>query len=130
MDIMAPAVPRFGQCARKATWITALLVATSCFGNGCGTVRNLASGDPDIYGGTQKDVKLVMTPGALRNSGNPVGITVGPILAAAVVADVGLSAVADTVTLPLVIGMRQNKNGSNESRDAAGSTTGSPQGNP
>jgi hypothetical protein len=59
-----------------------------------------------------------------------LGITVGPILAAAVVADVGLSAVADTVTLPLVIGMRQNKNGSNESRDAAGSTTGSPQGNP
>jgi hypothetical protein len=84
----------------------------------------------NVYGGLQQDVKFVMTPGALRNNGNPVGSTIGPMLAAAVVADVGLSAVADTVTLPLVIGMRQNKSGTNESRAAAGSTPSSPQADP
>ena len=83
----------------------ALLVLPAVFlSNGCGTIRNLRSGDPDVYGGVKKDVEFIQTPG----SGG------GPELLVIMAAETGLSLIADTLTLPLVVRMRQNEQTSDD----------------
>jgi uncharacterized protein YceK len=84
---------------------TALFVALAVVALvGCGTVRNLATGDPEIYGGVQKDVEIFQTPPAKS------GILINPMtLALFTPVDLCLSLVADTVTLPLAVWMRQNE---------------------
>jgi hypothetical protein len=84
--------------------------------SGCGTIYNFAGGDPDIYGGVQNDLGLVLTPGslgasgALGTSGTTVGCGNGKVfLVGFVLADVALSAAADTLTLPLAVYLRQNE---------------------
>jgi uncharacterized protein YceK len=71
--------------------------------SGCGTVRNLASGDPDVYGGVQKDLELVQTPPPQGQRGGGAGLVL------LMGAEICCSAVADTLTLPLAVYMRQNK---------------------
>jgi uncharacterized protein YceK len=85
---------------------------------GCGTVLNLASKDPEIYGGPQKDLQFMMTP---RNGGATQAVAVWPLpsgsafagapawLFPLVLADIPLSIVGDTLTLPLAIYLRQNE---------------------
>jgi uncharacterized protein YceK len=86
--------------------------------SGCGTILNLASGDPQIYGGPQADVMFALTPGnwgsetppASSRDGNPIGEGIaGAFPFLLVLADFPLSLVGDTFTLPLTIYMRQNK---------------------
>jgi uncharacterized protein YceK len=74
--------------------------------SGCGTICNFAHSDPEIYGGVQNDVAVIMTPQTGGSSGGGQGMA---IFAGLVVADVCCSAVADTLTLPLAIRLRQNK---------------------
>lgn len=85
----------------KAILIVALTVIASLMTSGCGTVLNLRSGDPDVYGGVQKDWKFFMTP--VFDGAGCSGEVFFPLLVAA---DAGLSLIADTLTLPLVIHMR------------------------
>jgi uncharacterized protein YceK len=80
-----------------------LVALTAVALGGCGTIRNLASGDPDIYGGVQKDVQLIQTPQSVK------GVGVNPMtLALFAPADLCLSLAGDTLTLPLAIYLRQN----------------------
>jgi uncharacterized protein YceK len=70
---------------------------------GCGTVRNFATGDPEIYGGVQKDVQFIQTPQTAK------GVCVNPMtLAFLAPADLCLSFVADTLTLPIAVCMRHS----------------------
>jgi uncharacterized protein YceK len=93
---------------------------------GCGTVVNFVDGRPEVYGGVQKDIKFIETPpksdDCVQHDAN------GPAAAVAVAfvfADVGVSAVADTLTLPLVVYMRQDPHDTDlpgaPSRSVAGS---------
>jgi uncharacterized protein YceK len=72
--------------------------------SGCGTVLNLSTQTPDIYGGVQKDVEFVLTP---RH--DQPAVSVGAVtLLWLVAADTGMSLVADTLTLPLVVYLKQH----------------------
>ncbi len=88
----------------RTVWITALVVISSLLTSGCGTILNLRSADPEVYGGVQKDVEWIMTPAAggtgTASGGNPAELVI-------IAAEVGLSLVGDTLTLPLVIRKRQ-----------------------
>jgi uncharacterized protein YceK len=98
---------------------TAAVVALAALcASGCGTILNLASGDPQIYGGPQADITIALTPNtapgdppaAAWPEGSPIAEGISacwPFLL--LLADVPLSLVGDTVTLPLAISMRQNK---------------------
>jgi uncharacterized protein YceK len=84
---------------------TALFVALAAVAlGGCGTIRNLSGGDPEIYGGVQKDVEFIETP---RKQQGGIGVN-SMTLAMFVPVDLCLSFVADTLTLPVAICMRQN----------------------
>jgi uncharacterized protein YceK len=88
-----------------------ILIAAMATGflGGCGTVCNFASGDPAVYGGVVKDLEVVRSP--LNVSPQSDSSSGGPalaVLAGVVCADIAVSAVADTLTLPLTIYLRQN----------------------
>jgi uncharacterized protein YceK len=84
-----------------------MIAVTAALLSGCGTVCNFAGGDPEVYGGVQKDLAFVQSP---RTSPPPVGVNRGgPVFLGLVVADVFLSAVTDTLTLPLAVYLRQNE---------------------
>jgi uncharacterized protein YceK len=72
---------------------------------GCGTVCNLASTSPQPYGGVEKDIEFVSTPSEtdFSNSGQ-----IGVIVFALCAADICVSGVADTLTLPLLV-LREKK---------------------
>ena len=66
--------------------------------SGCGTVANLKTGEPELYGGVQKDVQLLETPHTPEQG---VGIrNLGPLV---LFVDLPLSFVGDTLTMPLAI---------------------------
>jgi uncharacterized protein YceK len=78
----------------------ALLVAA--FLSGCGTVRNLASSDPEPYGGVVKDGQFFSLFG--KPAGpitHPAGVVVLAALYGACLGEVGASFVGDTLTLPI-----------------------------
>jgi uncharacterized protein YceK len=90
----------------KQTRLAAVLALAGVLLVGCGTIRNLASGDPDIYGGVQKDVAFIQTPPTRQ------GVGVNPAtLAVLMPVDLCLSFVGDTLTLPVAICLRQNASG-------------------
>jgi len=95
----------------KMIRIAVFAVTTAFLSSGCGTICNLKSGDPDIYGGVKKDVTYIQTP-----SSNPTGVSGqgGVIILGIIAAEMGLSLVADTLTLPLVVRMRQNEQASDD----------------
>jgi uncharacterized protein YceK len=87
----------------RQTWVAVLVALAGVPLSGCGTIRNLAGDDPEIYGGVQKDIAIIQTPPARS------GVGVSPTTVAMFMpADLGLSLVADTLTLPLAIWLRQN----------------------
>jgi uncharacterized protein YceK len=71
---------------------------------GCGTIRNFASGDPEIYGGASKDFEVLTAP--CSPGGKQTGEKDGAALL--LLADFSASLVADTLTLPLAVYLRQN----------------------
>jgi uncharacterized protein YceK len=70
--------------------------------SGCGTVCNLANEDPQPYGGVVADVQFAFTPVERDMKDNGAFVFLG-----LVAADVALSLVGDTITLPLAIYLRQ-----------------------
>jgi uncharacterized protein YceK len=79
--------------------ISSILVAAMLLsGIGCGTIANLISEKPEIpYGGVQTDLKWFMTPSNSSVGGGD------PHLIFLVAAELCLSFVADTLTLPLAV---------------------------
>jgi uncharacterized protein YceK len=106
-------------------WVrVALLVAAVAIPSaGCGTVCNLAGGNPDNYGGVQRDLQFANDArakgGLLSGADNTPtargGSSVGGEAALGALAlygaDLSLSFIADTVTLPVVIYLRQKHEG-------------------
>jgi uncharacterized protein YceK len=131
---LVPSHFRRGAMRARGTAGFAALTAVALVG--CGTIRNLAGGDPDIYGGVRRDFRFIQTPQSVS------GVGVNPMtLALLAPADLCLSLVADTLTLPLAVYLRQNDptgdsegvpNGKSGPADSAspGAPGGSPQSPP
>jgi uncharacterized protein YceK len=81
---------------------TIALLATVLVGltSGCGTVCNLASDNPQPYGGVTRDLDFLAKPGHLGRSNNGTGAALVLSLWGA---DVCVSAVCDTLTYPLFV---------------------------
>ncbi len=103
-------------------WPTAIAALAALAACGCGTICNLASGDPQIYGGPQKEIAVIFTPQDASekclfppvtvNSGgsdSPWEAVGACLPLALVLADLPLSVVGDTLTLPLAVYLRQNQ---------------------
>jgi hypothetical protein len=87
--------------------MAAAVAAVALLSGGCGTVCNLASGDPQVpFGGVQKDLETLQAPrsGSSRLSGSGKGAVVIVLL---LPAELSLSFLGDTVTLPLAVWMRR-----------------------
>jgi uncharacterized protein YceK len=82
----------------KTVWISVWVIITILLTSGCGTIVNLRSSDPEVYGGVAKDVEFIMTPQALGGGGTG---DLGVLMLMA--GEVGLSLVGVTLTLPVVI---------------------------
>jgi uncharacterized protein YceK len=82
-------------------WLIVPCLAVMLLAGGCGTILNFKSGNPVIYGGVAKDVEFAATPWAPTPS-SPVDVDRRSMLLLWV-ADFGLSAVADTVTMPVIV---------------------------
>jgi hypothetical protein len=90
--------------AAQAVLTAALAGVLPC---GCGTVCNLVSGDPQVpYGGVQKDLDIIETPGDHSLSGSGKA---GALVCAVLPVELGLSLVGDWVTLPLAVYLRQDR---------------------
>ncbi len=92
-------------------WLGSLLAALAMTQfAGCGTVCNLVSEDPQPYGGIVTDVRCICE----CKPDNPPSINTDSkgalFLVALVFGDCAVSVVGDTLTLPLVILLRQNPN--------------------
>jgi uncharacterized protein YceK len=83
---------------------SAAAVALAVALSGCGTVYNLAEGEPEVYGGALKDAQLFIAPAAREKEVAGRGAPLLPILA---LGDLPLSLVGDTLTLPLAVYLRQ-----------------------
>jgi uncharacterized protein YceK len=104
--------------AMRKTQIAAF-VAFATLASGCGTVANLKTGEPELYGGVQHDVQTLQTP---REQPSGVGINNLPPLILFV--DLPLCAVADTLTLPLAIYEWHRGDGRTDKRERAAQESG------
>src|ERR1700675_2231569 len=66
--------------------------------SGCGTISNLSTGEPELYGGVQKDIQLLGTPRT-----QPEGIGIRNLGQLVLFVDLPLCFVGDTLTLPIAI---------------------------
>lgn len=105
----------------KTVWNAALILVTSLLTSGCGTILNLRSGDPDVYGGVARDVEFMMTP---QNVGGKGGGD--PAILMLVAGEVGLSLIGDTLTLPLVMRKKRIDDGSMDQNTSAPGETARP----
>ncbi len=102
----------------KTVWSALGTVVLACAG-GCGTVLNLASRDPVIpFGGVQKDLEVLQTSGPAIH-GDPPGGLGAAVLFACIPAELCLSLVGDSLTLPLALWMRNER----DARDGTCSRT-------
>src|SRR5262249_58308295 len=98
---------RRGQTMRRVR-AGAVAALAAVLASGCGTVCNLATGKPEVYGGVEKDVECLLTPTQTPVMTAQSGQGGAAILAAFLVAEGTLSLVGDTLTLPLVLYMRHD----------------------
>ena len=89
----------------KAARAIVFVAALTSLMTGCGTVCNFASGSPAVYGGVAKDLEFSQTSRSGYASG-PSAITFLGLW----LADLGVSFVADTVTLPVTLYLYRNDN--------------------
>ena len=92
----------------KATRAVVFVTIAAVLLSGCGTVCNFATGDPEIYGGVQKDIVFAMTPPNPEKFPQAKQDKGAIALVVLVFADMCFSFFADTLTLPLAIYLRQN----------------------
>ena len=78
--------------------IMVVLAVSAIWVSGCGTIANLETGKPELFGGVQKDVAFLETPRP-----QPQGIGIRNLGALVLFVDLPLSAVGDTLTIPLAI---------------------------
>jgi hypothetical protein len=89
----------------KRTILAAMLALCGFSASGCGTIGNLASGNPDVpFGGVQRDIALVEKP---RETPSGIGL-VPSMLVFILPVEMSLSVVGDVVTLPLAIAMHHS----------------------
>ena len=89
----------------KRTAITAVAVLWTVWLSGCGTIGNLASGNPDVpFGGVQRDIALLEKP---RETQSGIGL-VPSMLVFLLPVEMSLSFVGDVVTLPLAVAMHHS----------------------
>jgi uncharacterized protein YceK len=100
----------------KGTLIAVFVTIAAVLLSGCGTICNLATGDPEIYGGPQKDAEFLQNLHPAEGGGAAAGKGMAIVLLATV-ADVSLSVVGDTLTLPLAIYMRQHDHTDDDMND-------------
>jgi uncharacterized protein YceK len=82
----------------NSTRIAVLVASFALSLSGCGTVANLKTGEPELYGGVQHDWQLLQTP---QQQPSGIGIrNLGPLV---LFVDMPLCFVADTLTLPVAI---------------------------
>jgi len=75
---------------------------------GCGTVCNLASGDPEVpLGGVRRDLQILDTTSSCNLSG--MNGSEAAVLFALIPIELTLSATGDLLTLPLAVYLRQNE---------------------
>jgi uncharacterized protein YceK len=113
--------------------VALLAAAVAAAASGCGTVFNLASKDPDNYGGVQRDIQVAADAsahgGLLSEGTNRSGAGSGEaalVVLALCGAELSLSFVGDTLTLPLVIYLRQRHEGALGGEGASANQTSSP----
>ena len=76
-----------------------VLLGISAFAlSGCGTISNLSTGEPEFYGGVQKDIQLLETPRT-----PPEGIGIRNLGQLVLFVDLPLCVFGDTLTLPIAI---------------------------
>jgi hypothetical protein len=122
-------------------WARAALLAAAMAvpSGGCGTARNLASGEPDNYGGVQRDLQFAAEAGAgggllagadSAPAGESGKYSGGGVLAFAFLglyaADLSLCCVGDTLTLPLVMYLRQRREDASAGRAVPAGPSGGP----
>jgi uncharacterized protein YceK len=81
-----------------STRIGVVLAVVAILVSGCGTIANLETGKPELYGGVQKDVALLETPRP-----QPQGIGIRNLGALVLFVDLPLSVVGDTLSIPIAI---------------------------
>ena len=91
----------------SAARTTALVAVVTALLRGCGTILNFASGDPQVYGGVQKDLGFCVSPGDLGGKQGNGAL----FIAGLVFAEMGASLVADTLTLPRILYLHQHREG-------------------
>jgi uncharacterized protein YceK len=84
---------------KKPSLILALVGAA--LAGGCGTIVNLRMPPPEPYGGVKNDLQQVRTLMGFNGDGE-YGVYYRSLFGAFLVADVPVSAITDTLTLPLV----------------------------
>jgi hypothetical protein len=79
-------------------------LAVALVPGGCGTILNFKNGNPEIYGGVAKDIEFAWTPHPSATASTSSAVQIDRrSLFLLWMADCGLSAVADTVTAPVVL---------------------------
>jgi uncharacterized protein YceK len=71
----------------KRAWMAMLAAMAAVLLGGCGTICTFGGGDPDIYGGVQKDVAFIQTPRWNIGGGGSGSGQAGILLAGLVMAD-------------------------------------------
>ena len=83
----------------QKTWIGAVVALAAVSLSGCGTVRNIATGRPEIYGGVAKDLEFAQKSHSLGPATGKGGVG----FLCLYLADLSLSLVGDTLTLPYIL---------------------------
>lgn len=95
-----------------STRLAVPLVLLAVLTSGCGTIANLNTGEPDFYGGVQKDIQWLATP-----SRQPEGIGLANLGFLTLFVDLPLSIIGDTLTMPIAIYEWHRGDGHTESTD-------------
>jgi uncharacterized protein YceK len=118
----------------KWTWAALLARAVAVSSSGCGTVFNLTSSSPENFGGVKHDIQFAANvsenggllsgfeknnPGASADELSAAGGVFALVALALYGADLSLSFVADTLSLPLANYLRQQYEGSTDSAVAS-----------
>jgi hypothetical protein len=110
---------------KKASFAASLAFFAVCM-TGCGTVRNLASDDPAVYGGVAKECESLCngwSPGSspyhMNQSGGgaqAVGmlLVVPALIIGVPVADISVNFVGDTLTMPIAMYLQRKRHGNDD----------------
>jgi uncharacterized protein YceK len=103
----------------------AMAVWVAVLASGCGTVCNLAGGvlhpdaEPRVYGGVQRDLEHGFLCAPIKSVSTPGEAELGLLLLALGPAELGLSFVGDTLTLPLTIPLQEIREAAQKSDEGS-----------